>query len=392
MDISYVHDDVVENIDWTSDDITWNNAPGNDPTSWGLLNPDETTLIERAVLEEGLMHDQFMVDALEALQTDTDGIVQFVLHNSSSYLNIVAHDEGDPVHQPFVPVLILVQGSSPFDGEMDVRQDTDLSWLAGEYAVTYDVYFGTDYNDVNEATVDNPLNVLKNAGQVENSYDPPGLLEYGQTYYWRIDEVNDAEPNSPFKGDVWSFTTANFIVLEDFEDYNDFEPDTVWNTWSDGYGIADNGSSAGYPNPDFIAGEHYLESFTRHGGSWSMPVFYDNSTASISEVTRSFSSPLSDWARDNVVTLTLFYHGDPDNAAEPMFVLVDGAVVVNDDANAALAEDWTQWDIPLQSLADQGVNLNSVGSMTIGFGNKANPVAGGGDGHVFFDNIRLYRE
>ena len=72
-----------------------------------------------------------------------------------------------------------------------------------------------------------------------------------------------------------------------------------------------------------------------------------------------------------------------------MYVAVDDAVVYNDDANAAQVTEWTRWDIPLQTFADQGVTLNNVGSMTIGFGNRANPIAGG-EGHVFFDDIRLY--
>jgi hypothetical protein len=73
-----------------------------------------------------------------------------------------------------------------------------------------------------------------------------------------------------------------------------------------------------------------------------------------------------------------------------MYVALNGnAVVVNDDVNAALATKWTRWDVPLQAFADQGVNLSSVSSISIGFGNKANPVAGG-QGHVFFDDIRLY--
>jgi hypothetical protein len=73
-----------------------------------------------------------------------------------------------------------------------------------------------------------------------------------------------------------------------------------------------------------------------------------------------------------------------------MFVVVDGVVINNDDANAALADEWIRWDIPLEPLTSQGVNLSNVGSMTIGFGNKANPVAGG-EGHVFFDDVRLYK-
>ena len=74
-----------------------------------------------------------------------------------------------------------------------------------------------------------------------------------------------------------------------------------------------------------------------------------------------------------------------------MFVAVDDAVVTYSDPDAALVTEWTQWDIPLQVFTDQGANLNNVGSMTIGFGNKANPTAGGGAGHVFFDDVRLYR-
>jgi hypothetical protein len=75
-----------------------------------------------------------------------------------------------------------------------------------------------------------------------------------------------------------------------------------------------------------------------------------------------------------------------------MFVVVDGVVVVNDNPDAAINTTWTRWDIPLQLLADEGVNLSNVRSMTIGFGNKLNPTAGGGSGFVFFDDIRLYRE
>ena len=122
-----------------------------------------------------------------------------------------------------------------------------------------------------------------------------------------------------------------------------------------------------------------------------MPVFYDNSIARLSEVTMTFDSSMRNWTAGDVVTLSLFYQGDPNNVVEPMYIVVDGVVVTNGDADAALADDWTRWDIPLQSLADQGVNLNSVGSMTIGFGNKANPASSGSTGQVFFDDIRLYR-
>jgi hypothetical protein len=117
-----------------------------------------------------------------------------------------------------------------------------------------------------------------------------------------------------------------------------------------------------------------------------MPLFYDNSTAQLSEVTRILNA---DWTVNDAVTLTLFYHGDPENVPEPMYIVIDNVVVTNEDASAALVTEWTRWDIPLQELAAQGVNLGNVRSITIGFGNKANPTSGG-TGHVFFDDIRLY--
>jgi len=267
---------------------------------------------------------------------------------------------------------------TPKNGEIDTTVWVNLSWFPSPTTVSHDVYLGTDINDVTEATRDNPLDVLVSQNQ-DN-------LTYG---YWRVDEVNDAEPNSPWKGDVWSFTTANYIVIEDFEDYNDFSPDEIWNTWIDGFGDPANGSTAGYPAPNFFAGEHYMEDEIIHGGNWSMPVFYDNSEAGLSEVTRTFNA---DWTQNEVVTLTLWYYGDADNVAEPMYVALNGnAVVTNDDPKAALDNEWNQWDILLQDFADQGVNLTNVNTMSIGFGNKANPQAGGGTGHVFFDDIRLYR-
>ena len=275
----------------------------------------------------------------------------------------------------------------PVNGATDVSLDPNLSWRIGYNAARHDVYFGTnadDINDVNSANLaDYPDVTYENLSA--NSFSP-GTLDMNTTYYWRVDEVNDAHPDMLWKGDVWSFTTLNFFVVEDFEDYNDYEPHTVWDTWIDGYGDPANGSTAGYPNPDFVAGQHYLEDVIVHSGNWSMPFFYDNSVG-LSEVTRTLNA---DWTVDDVVTLTLFYYGDPNNTPQPMYVVIDDAIFTNDDINAALVTEWTRWDISLQLLADQGVNLSNVGSMTIGFGNKANPTPDG-LGHVFIDDIRLYR-
>jgi len=106
---------------------------------------------------------------------------------------------------PFLPDVgaIILQ---PEDGATDVPRDTVLSWMAGTYAATHDVYLGTVFEDVNAATRDNPLDVLVSQGQTDTAYDPAGSLQLGQTYYWRIDEVNAAPDSTIFKGDIWSFT------------------------------------------------------------------------------------------------------------------------------------------------------------------------------------------
>ena len=313
-------------------------------------------------------------------------------HDGGKFICWTNQEPGDPGNQfpvNFAGAQVKLDKAVyeiPYNGAIDVPIDAVLSWKAGKFAVSHDVYFGTNMENVIDANSTPGVWSEFKGNKDPCSYDP-GTLDFGYTYYWRIDEVNDAEPDSPWKGDIWSFTILNYIVVEDFEDYNDYEPDTVWNAWLDGYGDPANGSSAGYPEPDFFNDEHYLEDEIVHGGNWSMPLFYDNG-AGLSEVTRTLNA---DWTQDDVVTLTLFYYGDASNAAEPMYVALNGnAVVTNDDPKAALDNEWNQWDILLQEFADMGVNLANVNTMSIGFGNKANPIAGG-KGHVFFDDIRICR-
>ena len=277
------------------------------------------------------------------------------------------------------------QDPTPANGLVtDIEKITPLSWSAGENATQHEVYFSTDEFNVNIADTSDTTGVYRGR-QTNATYNPPEGMQWGQSYYWRIDEVSNGGVSI---GDVWSFTITDYLVVEDFEDYNDYPPFEIWNTWIDGFDDPTNGSTSGYPEPDFNAGEHYLEMTIVNSGLKSFPLFYDNA-AGISEVTKTLTS-MHDWTGHGVNTLSLWYYGDEDNAAEPMYVALNGnAVVVNDNANVALVTKWTRWDIPLQEFADQGVNLSNVSSISIGFGNKANPTAGG-QGHVFFDDLRLY--
>jgi len=98
----------------------------------------------------------------------------------------------------------------PADQATDVPRDAAMSWKAGPFAATHDVYLGTTFADVNDASRGAPMGVLVSQGQADAAYQPAAALEYGQTYYWRVDEVNAAPDNTIFKGPTWSFTVEPY--------------------------------------------------------------------------------------------------------------------------------------------------------------------------------------
>jgi hypothetical protein len=273
----------------------------------------------------------------------------------------------------------------PANGAVDIRQTPQLSWSVGQNTDQHDVYLGTDADAI--AAADTSTADIYQGRQDETSF-APAELEWNTTYYWRIDEVNDMESDSPWKGPVWSFTTANFLIVDDMELYNDINPDEpgsnrLFLAWIDGFdNPAINGSIVGYETPPFA------EQTIVHSGLQSMPFAYDNAVGK-SEATLTLTSN-RDWTVNGVNTLTIWYIGDSANAAEPMYVVLNGsATVTNNNPDAAQIGEWTEWNIDLQAFADQGVNLTNVNSITIGLGNRANPTAGG-SGMMYFDDIRLY--
>ncbi len=104
----------------------------------------------------------------------------------------------------------LAGGENPADGTKDVPRDASLSWTAGQYAAAHDVYFGKIAADVNTASRTDAKGLLASEGQAETTFDPAGVFAYGQTYYWRVDEVNKPSDNKIFKGGVWSFTAEPY--------------------------------------------------------------------------------------------------------------------------------------------------------------------------------------
>lgn len=146
---------------------------------------------------------------------------------------------------------------------------------------------------------------------------------------------------------------------------------------------------AGNPEPiDPAAGNHYVETTVVHTRAQSMPIFYDNNQK-YSEVTRTFA-PAQNWTRHGVAVLSLWFNGASANMAENLYVALNGVAVPHDDPAAVQTTEWTEWAIPLQVFADQGVNLAGVNSISIGLGDKNN-IAAGGSGVIYIDDIRLYR-
>jgi hypothetical protein len=294
---------------------------------------------------------------------------------------------------PYEP--LTAYGAKPGNLTTGVTQTPTLEWKPGLQAASHEVYFGTDADALANATKASPE--YKGARTLGEESFVPGQLAWESTYYWRIDEVNDVNPDSPWKGSVWSFTTADFLIVDDFESYDAYD-NQIWWTWKDGLGYGTPGTDpyyAGNGTGSAVGDENtssYTEETIVHGGSQAMPLFYDNNKQGFFKYSEAEMTLTSnrDWTVNGVNRLTIWFRGDSANAAETLYVVLNGnAVVSHDNPDAAQVTTWTQWNIDLQAFADQGINLANVNSIILGLGNRNNPVAGG-SGTMYFDDIRLY--
>ncbi len=272
---------------------------------------------------------------------------------------------------------------SPANGATGVQLDANLTWTPAGTAVSHDVYFGTDKDAVRNATKASP-EFKGNKAAGSETY-APGKLAWHSDYYWRVDAVYNT---GTVKGLVWNFTTADFLLVDDFESYNDIDPpdaasNRIFDKWIDGFGTTNNGALVGNDMPP------YAEQTIVHSGSQAMIYHYDNNLKT-SEAALTLTSQ-RDWTAEGVTKLSLWFRGAPANSAERMYVALNGnAVVYHDDTAATKQGVWTQWIIDLQAFADKGVNLANVNTITIGIGTKNSPAAGG-TGTMYFDDIRLNR-
>jgi len=271
-----------------------------------------------------------------------------------------------------------VGNPQPANRAVDVQMNATLSWTAAETAASHELYFGADADAVKNATTASPEYIGTRALGSE-SYDPGGLA-WDSSYAWRVDEVYPAET---VKGLVWSFATADFISVDDFESYNDIDPpdpasNRIFDKWIDGFGTTTNGALVGNDLPP------YAETTIVHGGAQSLVYRYDNNLKT-SEATLTLVFP-TDWTANGVAKLSLQFRGASGNAADRMFVALDNSVVYHHDAAATQITGWNEWVIDLTEFA--GVDLANVGSITIGIGTRNAPAAGD-IGTMYFDDVRL---
>jgi hypothetical protein len=207
----------------------------------------------------------------------------------------------------------LAWDPGPANGSMpDRKRALPLTWRSGENAVAHDVYLGMDQDAVALADRSDTTGIYRGR-QSSTSYAPPEGIEWaGGPYYWRIDEHNT--DGTITKGRLWQFTVADFILVDDFESYNDLDIDQdgshrIFLTWIDGWGTQTNGATVGYTEPDFAAGGHFVETDIVHDGHQAMPYFYNNSVGT-SEATMALTYP-RDWTQEDVQVLTLWFRGYP---------------------------------------------------------------------------------
>lgn len=279
----------------------------------------------------------------------------------------------------------IPQSPQPANGAKDVNVETLLSWTAGAFAASHNLYLGTSSGAVAGAEGDSNPDVLF-VSLDGASFDPNGL-EFNTQYFWRVDAVNDVNPDSPWSGGVWNFTTGNFLVVDDFESYLDVvdEGKAVFDTWLDGWLDDTNGSVVGNDMEPFTKDEITAA----HGGAQLMPLRFDNTTAAVSEAARTWAEP-QDWTVNSFNVLRLFIAGKTWNIPGMLYItLEDGdgnaGTAERNIADASVLETWTELEFSLSEFS--GVNLASVSKMVIGI--KNNNGAPAAVGTLLIDDIRV---
>lgn len=266
----------------------------------------------------------------------------------------------------------------PVNFATEIAYDTQLVWSSGDQTEQERLYFGTDAAAVLAGDVSVDM------GIVTSPYTPAADLELGQTYYWRVESINNTIPDT-WDGHLWGFTVRDYVVVDDFESYTG-ETD-LENAWTDG---TFNGTSS----------EISLESGTDYVrvGSQGMRLNYQNTAGGITgyaEISREFATP-QNWEAGGVEALTMTLHGADSNEV-PLYVILEDSdgftgQVNNPDASELIQRSWEEfleWNIDMAEFRAQSVETQEIKKIYIGLGDR-NTSYGVAEGDVYIDDIRLY--
>ncbi len=297
---------------------------------------------------------------------------------------------------------------SPADGETDVVfLGLSLEWSAGAEAENHVVYFGTDETAVANADTTDTTGIYKTTLTVGTESYAVGQLTAGETYYWRIDEKSGGGSHI-ITGDVWNFTAGTFLIVDDFESYNN--QTDLWNVWDD-YWVNGSDGEIWQENDVNIIRESGSQAAklefenVAHGGSGIYGSWFD-----VQDLTELDIG--SDWTTGGVKALFLYVRGDPCNAqvvyddgkgniqwegAAPWIELEDTSsnvgYVVHPNPSLMGIDYWYEWNVDLNIFDACGVTLSAIDRFTIGIGGDTKAgqsKAMSGPGYIWVDDIRVY--
>ena len=288
------------------------------------------------------------------------------LSGSSGIFSQNENEEPVGYHCTFDDVFSVSDGPAAVnpspDNGADVPIDASLSWVEAAFATGRELWLGK-------------------AGAMEK-VDPapsgttytPDNLELGETYEWRVDQIG---PAGTVTGHTWTFTVADYLIVDDFESYTSDEDIRI--AW------VDNIDEAGVEYVLLSSGENNTMRFE----------FQNQYPPYFTEITQTFESS-QDWTVQGVEGLSLSFVGEHENAEHPMYVTLEDAAGqsfrVETFTHACQSDSWRQWTIALVQFSDGGVDLTSVKKITIGLGD-AEGAGSAQDGedrdHVYIDQIIL---
>jgi len=308
---------------------------------------------------------------------DMNGLVLQVGLQQATYTSTAGYFVFEDFAIAYWPPSPYSRSPEPMDGADSVPVNTTLTWGPGYGIDSHDIFFGTNFNNVNDADNGMPVGGIYKGNQpAEQCTYNPGNLQEGVRYYWRIDERIDA---TVYKGDVWTFR-AFTNCLEDFESYADTgELTAVW---------VPAGTAAVTLSTD-----------VNRTGQKSMKLDYTNTSNPYYASASRTLNPAQDWTANNLRSISIYFKGSPGNSAEMLYLIIEDSawqesktvIEYDGDPDNLKSEVWSRWDVSLQQLLEVNptLRLTSIKKITLAVGNPDNSQPGG-TGFIFIDDISLY--